>query len=413
MELTVKGIPKFIRSLSFSPRSILADVNNVDYLIQTKENLFGLKCCEAAKKIHIDLFDLVFVNEKPFCDCCEGMLKKQNEQDIDVLKTAILLKRMNAGDTVRIAGVSVNGDIAAITDPEYVSFNIGNFGDGKSGRKRAQKAEDPDNKDIPLNKHATLILESLRLAAMKYAMQRCMTYKEMIDAYNFERFSKNLRLNNRPAELEEINAAMSLKKNRFKADLSKDKTRINFTVLYALTYGGYTMEEIFSKKAVIDRRPNERNDKRKKLSDLCGELLTILYNGNGIEISGMMINMIVNFSRIKLPPVDLSDTESIINNYPIYYAATNLAAVCENIFRLDSDQNGEMKEYVKRRTFFNYWTVMDRLMQIKQYSAIVSLCYRMSNFDVELYREDPEYQGSILYAYESTQKFVEELKNNG
>lgn len=409
MEIAVHDLPKCIRSFSFSPRAVFSDVENIDFLIETKEYMFGIRCCEAAEKLGIDLFDLAFINEKPFRDCFDAAVKKQDIQEIDVLKTAFLMKRMYSGDHVQIVRINIKGDIAYVTGPEYSYINIvGDNGEKSSDKKRA-KEEKKSQKKIELNKHAIVILESVRLAALKYTMERCMSYKELIDKYNVRRFSSNLRLNNRPAELSEINAAMSLKKNRLFADFSKERTRINFSVLYAMAYGKYTLEDIYSRNTVFD---NKSGNKEKRLSDLSSELLTILYNGNGIEISGMMINMIVNFSQTELPPVDLNDLNVVLENYSVYYAVANLAAICENIFKFDSENQGSMKEYLNRHTFFNYWTVMDRLMLMKQYSTVVAFCYKLSTFDMELYRDDPEYQGSVLYTFESAEKFAEELKNS-
>ena len=409
MEIPVHDLPKCLRSFSFSPRAVFSDVENIDFLIETKEYMFGIKCCEAAEMLDIDLFDLAFINEKPFCDCFDAVIKKQDIADIDVLKTAFLMKRMYSGDHVRISRIHIKGDIAYVTEPEYSYINIvGDNGEKSSVRKR-DREEKKAQKNVELNKHARVMLESVRLAALQYTMQRCMSYKELIDKYNARRFSTNLRLNNRPAGLDEINAAMSLKKDRLFADFSKEKTRINFSVLYAVAYGGYTMEDIFSKNTVFEENSLK---KEKRLSDLSSELLTILYNGNGIEISSMMINMIGKFSEIELPPVDLNDLNVVLDNYSVYYAVANLAAICENIFKFDSENQSSMREYLNRHAFFNYWTVIDRLMLMKQYSAVVSFCYKLSTFDMELYREDPEYQGSVLYTYESAEKFAEELKNS-
>ena len=55
---------------------------------------------------------------------------------------------------------------------------------------------------------------------------------------------------------------------------------------------------------------------------------------------------------------------------------------------------------------------MDRLMMMKRYSVIVSFCYKLAHFDSQLYRDDPEYQGEILYAFECAEKFSKELRSN-
>ncbi len=395
MVVDIGVLPKYIRSFSFSPKAVLSDAGNTYYLAGAREEIFGIDCIKNAERIGVDLFDLVFVNEKPFCDCCGSYVNSCPDEKIETIKTALMLKKIHRGETVSIAEIRINGDVA------YVSGLDAVYIDGRSRNR---------NKAVPeLNRRGTLILESIRLAALRYTMKRCIEYKELVDKYNFRRFSTRLRLNNRPAGLEEINAAMAMRKDKLFADFSRENTRVNFSMLYAIAYGGYTMDDIFSKEKVFDNKGHERE---KRLSDLSSDLLTILYNANGIEISGMLINLIVSFTRLKLPEVDLTDLDMIIDNYPVYYAIANLAAILESIFSSDSGRKAEMKQYLKRHTFYNYWTVNDRLMLMKQYSTVVSFCYKLANFDTELYREDPEYQGSVLYAYECAQKFSEELKNN-
>lgn len=391
--------PRYIRSFSFSPKAVLSDADREEYLYCIRNKIFGPIWVANVNRLGLDLFDLVFVNGKPFCDCYESFSGSVQAENAESFRTALLVRRLCKGDTVKIAKVEISGDVAYVTDPEIIQL--------PEKKKKKSAAKDDSDAEAGLNKRANLILESVRLAALKYTMQRCMDYKELVDKYNFRRFSTRLRLNNRPADIEEINAAMAVRKDMLFADFSKENTRINFSMLYAIAYGGYTMEDIFSRDSVFDNRGYERE---KRLSDLSSELLTILYNANGIEISGMLINLIISFTRLELPPVDLKDLSSVIEYYPVYYAIANLAAILESIFTSDTGIKAEMKEYLKRHTFYNYWTVTERLSLMKQYSKVVSFCYKLANFDIEMYREEPEYQGTVLYSFESAQKFAEELE---
>ena len=205
-----------------------------------------------------------------------------------------------------------------------------------------------------------------------------------------------------------------LGKNKFrliilnKADLSDPKNRISFSALFAIAYGGFTLNDLYAKNTVFDITSF---DKEKKLCDLSGDLINIVYNGNGIEIANMFIHIITVFSKIELPPVNMKDLGSVMDNYSLYYAAASLSAVCENIFKYNG-MNGELKQYLKKHTIDNYWTSMDRLLLMKQYSVVVTFCYKLAHFDPELYREDPGYQGEILYSFERAEKFAKELNKN-
>ncbi|MBO6231873.1 MAG: hypothetical protein J6O50_15040 [Ruminiclostridium sp.] len=402
VEITVTDVPKCIKSFAFSPRIILSEKTTVEYLIRMKEYIFGNSCCKSAEKIGISVFDLVFIGERSFSECCSLYLNKIRDKDRDIIRTALLLKKMYNGEYVRISGIMCDNDKAYVREPEYVYLSILNDDAKKRNREINLR------KKVNYNKKARIMLESVRLAAVKYGMYNTIQYKELIDKYNFRRFSTNLKLNNRPASLDEINAVFSAQKERCLADLSDPKTRISMSALFAIAYGGFKLSDLYEKNTVFDITSF---DKEKKLCDLSGDLINIIYNGNGVEIANMYIHIITVFSQTEIPPVDMKDLGTVMDNYSMYYAAASLASVCESIFK-NNGLNGELKQYMKKHTIENYWTSMDRLLLMKQYSVVVTFCYKLAHFDPVLYREDPEYQGEILYAFERAEKFAKELKKS-
>ena len=404
MEIAVTDVPKCIKTFFFSPRVILSEKTTIEYLLRMKEYIFGSPCIQSAEKIGIDVFDLVFVGDKSFSECCEFYLKKIKDRDKEVIKTAFLLKKMYNGDHVRISGLMCDTDKAYVKEPENASLSLLN---DETKKKKIVSVKE-NKKSLNLNKKAKIILESVRLAAVKFGMQNTIKYKELIDKYNFRRFSSNLKLNNRPISLDEMNAILSAKKDKCLTDLSDPKTRISFSSLFAIAYGGFKLEDLYEKNTVFDIKSF---DKEKKLCDLSGDLVTIVYNGNGIEIANMFIHIITTFSQTELPPVNMKDLAEVMDNYSMYYATASLASVCESIFKYDG-LNGELRQYLKKHTIENYWTSMDRLLLMKQYAIIVTFCYKLAHFDPLLYREDPEYQGEILYAFERAEKFAKELNKD-
>ena len=409
MEISVTDVPRCIKSFSFSPRVILSERNTVEYLIRMKEYIFGSRCRDAAEKLGIDLFDLVFINDRTFGECCNMYLKRVRDRDRDIIRTAFLLKKMYNGDYVRICDLKCENDKAYVKEPEHAYLNMLNDVADEQDKKKnfLSKFELKPSVKNSLNKKARIALEAVRLSAMKFGMKSAVQYKELIDKYNYRRFSTNLRFNNRPASVEQIEKLLTERKKKCLADLSNPKTRINFSALFAITYGGFTVYDLYSKNTVFD---TAIFDKEKKLAVLAGDLIDIIYNGNGIEIANMFIHIITTFSKTELPPVDMSDLGSVMDNYSLYYAVATLASVCESVFKYNG-LNGELRQYLKKHTLENYWNCMDRLMLMKRYSAVVSFCYTLSNFDADIYREDPEYQGEILYSFERAEKFSRELKD--
>ena len=406
MEITVTDIPKSIKSFAFSPKTVLSERTTVEYLIRMKEYIFGSKCCDAADEIGIDVYDLVFIGEKAFMECCEPYLTRIRDKDKEIIKTALLLKKMYVGEYIRISLLKCSNDKAYVREPEKAYLVLLN--EDIKALKRKKNEESAEKKDIGLNKHAKIILESVRLAAVKFGMMKALQIKELIDKYNYRRFSSSLKLNNRPASVEDVTSTLSLNRVINIVDFSNSKTRINFSALFSIAYGGFRITDLYSKNTVFEITSF---DKEKKLSELASDFINIINNGNGIEIANMLIHIITVYSAIELPPVNMNDLGEVMDNYSIYYATATLASVCEKIFKFDG-MNGELRKYLKKHTLENYWNVNDRLMLMKQYSIIVSFCYDLAHFDPEAYREDPEYQGSILYRFENAERFAKELKRN-
>ena len=237
-------------------------------------------------------------------------------------------------------------------------------------------------------------------------MQR---YKELIDKYNYRRFSSNLKINSRSVSVEEINSIFSEIKDKVLNDISNPKIRIIYSVLYSITYGGFTLFDIYSKNTVFE---NESFEKERKLGNLASDFISTIYNGNRMETVNVFKDMVLAFVSAEMPEVNVKDLGSIMDNYALYYAAASVASVCEKLYNYKGFSD-DMKEYFKKKTLYSYWTINDRLMLLKQYSSIISFCNIMSQFDYKLYLEDPGYQAEIQYAFESSEKFSVELKKNG
>ena len=403
MKITVKQLPGTITSFSFSPKRIITDENTVLYLDDTCKYIFGSETCEAAEKLGVDIFDLVFINEKPFSDQCSRYTAGMNSKNKIRIKTALLLRMFYKGENISIShAMCINGH-ALISDP--VSCYLCVEGDrSDKNKKNILKGEKRSDKEIKIGGRTADTLEAIRLTAMRYGMKEAIGYKELIDKYNHRRFSSGLRLNSRPADIEDINRMLSEKKDKSYADLSLPKTRIRFTVLFCIAYGGFRLEDIYSKRSIFEQIDYE---KEKRFSELASDLINIINNGNGIEIAHTYIRMINAFTDVELPDVDMTDLSSVMDNYALYYACAALAIECENIFRLNND----LKIYVKQHNITNYWNHVEKVIVMKQYVDIISFCNSMSRFDVDAYLNDPLYRDEILFAFEKAYKFSRQIQN--
>lgn len=402
MEIEITNFPANIKSFFFSPKKIVSDKLTVEYLARMRKYIFGTETLSSCEKLGLNVFDLVFVNDKPFYYMCRKYLRNAREKDKDTIRTALLLRYIYKGEFIRISGAVIENEKAYIKDPEAVNIKI--CPDNAENFRLPKRKPPTENFD----RRSETVLESIRLTALKYGMNYAISYKELIDKYNYRRFSTNLSINRQPVSIEELISVFSQASDKILTDLSNPKIRIIYSVMYAMKYGGFALSDIYSKNTVFEI---ESFDKERRLSELANEFINIVYNGNRMEIVSVFIEMIMNFVSSEMPEVNMNDLGSVMDNYSLYYAAASVAAVCEQICNYNSF-NEDMKEYFKKRTFTNYWTVNDRIMLVKQYSTVVSFCYKMTHFDYMLYLEDPEYQAEILYSFEASEKFAGELKKS-
>ena len=335
MEIEITNFPANIKSFFFSPKKIVSDKLTVEYLARMRKYIFGTETLSSCEKLGLNVFDLVFVNDKPFYYMCRKYLRNAREKDKDTIRTALLLRYIYKGEFIRISGAVIRNEKAYIKDPEAVNIKIAPDNAEKLKLpKRKQPTEEFDKK-------AETVLESIRLSALKYGMGFAVSYKELIDKYNYRRFSTNLSINRRPVSIEELTSVFSQASDKILTDLSNPKIRIIYSVMYAMKYGGFALSDIYSKNTVFEI---ESFDKERRLSELANEFINIVYNGNRMEIVSVFIEMIMNFVSSEMPEVNTNDLGSVMDNYSLYYAAASVAAVCEQICNYNTF-NEDLKEY--------------------------------------------------------------------
>lgn len=405
MKITVTEIPKPIISLFFSPKNILFDKKCCEWLYKTKPFIFGKETGALAEKAGFNIYDLIFFGDKPLCDCIKKYLYRYSEGERELLGLALIIRRLYRGETVKLLKIEgYNGEII-VGEPLFLSLSIidSGYDYSKLNAKIYRKSEKNYIKDKGLNEEAELICETIRMAALKISMKKVLDNKELIDKYNFRRFSSRLKLNNRPATIDEINRMLVKRKVYTFADLSETKLRLNFTALYAIAYKGLTLEDLYGSDTVF--LPDSR-EKDEIISRAASDLIGIINNGNGVEIANMFVSMIIGLTKAEIPEADLSKLSEIMDNYSIYYAIASLASTCESLFSL----NDEIKKYMKNRFIDSYWKYTNRLIALKGFSSVAVLCHKLSGLDVTKYRNSKTYRDEILYYFESADNFLKEFK---
>ena len=114
MEIEITNFPANIKSFFFSPKKIVSDKLTVEYLARMRKYIFGTETLSSCEKLGLNVFDLVFVNDKPFYYMCRKYLRNAREKDKDTIRTALLLRYFFKGEFIRISGAVIGNEKAYI-----------------------------------------------------------------------------------------------------------------------------------------------------------------------------------------------------------------------------------------------------------------------------------------------------------
>ncbi|MBQ8434954.1 MAG: hypothetical protein IJX24_02955, partial [Oscillospiraceae bacterium] len=225
--------------------------------------------------------------------------------------------------------------------------------------------------------------------------------KEFIDKVNFRRFSTGLRLNNRPANIDDINNLLRKRKNMTFIDLTDSSSRINLSALYTVVFKKVRLNDIYDSEKVFE----SSSVNEEIYSKAASEFINIIYNGNGIEISDVLVKMAEGFSKIEMPVLTPGKLNDIIENFNIIYAAAAISHKFDKAFT----EHEMLKKNMRHRMIDNYWNVYCNIIQFKKLGSVVAFCYLLANLDLNKYRDNISYSEEVLNEFVEAEKAVKEI----
>lgn len=404
MKVTVSAVPKILTSVFLTSSKFYDDENVLNYVRRMKEFIFGKNTLKATALMGLDIFNLVFVKNIPFREYINKKLinvEKHKEEDI---MTGFLINFLYRGKPVRLLPLLSSGESIIMGDIVYLQLSIIDMSaDYKQKNKwLLKKYEKNSRKDYDLNKTGLHYIDTVRMGILKYYMKNAINKKEFIDKVNYRRFNNGLRLNNRPASIEDINTLLGKRRNMTFIDLTDTSSRISLSALYAIVFKGADINDIYDS----DEFFSPDTGKEKLYSEAASEFITIIYNGNGIEISDILVRMVGKFAEIKLPDIKPGSLTDIIDNFNVIYAVASISYKFEKAFF----EHEMLKSSMRKRMIDRYWTVYCNIIQFKKLGSVVEFCYLISDLDLDKYRDDKKYFYEISTEFEATAKAIKEIK---
>lgn len=403
MKITITAVPKALTSIFINEEKIASDDTVLDYAQRMKEFIFGKETLKACALMDMDIFNLVFIKGTPFR---EYVMKKVQYIDYSKMEntiTALLINAMYRGKPIYIMSVVKSGEKMIIGELTAARLSIidTSFDYNRKNKWLLKRYERNSEKEYEMNKISQRYLETIQMAVVKYYMRCAINEKEFMEKINHRRFSTGLRLNNRPAPIEEINALLMKRRNMTFIDLTDSKSRVTLSALYGVVYKNMKLSEIMDSDKVF----SANSDNEEKYSAAASEFINIIYNGNGIEISDILVKMAEKISKVEIPVINPGKLNDIIDNFSVIYSVAAIAYKFDKAFT----EHEMLKKNMRRMMIDNYWNVYCNIIQYKKFGSVVAFAYLLANLDLNKYRDDISYSDEIMNEFAEAEKAIKEI----
>lgn len=401
LKITVTAVPKPLTKRFVKVEKIISDVKSVEFLEKMKPFLFGADTTGTAETLGLDLFTLLFVYERPFLDYIKKYMEKVSEGAAELARLGLLVNFMYRGKAIRLIPLHREKNEISVNEAVLLRLNIiDSKTDYKRVNKRLSRAADKNvKKDFnPESLISAHFLDTINLAVTKFYMRQAISEKELLDKMNFRRFNSNLRLNTRPISLEELNRI--IKQKPLFPDISDQNERLNLIILFAVACRGVKAEELFNADRIFTV-----GEDSERFSRISGDFLDIICNGNGVEITDVFVKMAETLAEWEMPKLSGVDLIEIRKNYTLIYGGTALAYSFDRA--LSSSE--KMKTLMRKRMITNYWSIYEKILRLKQYGSIISLCHTLSELEINMYRDLPACEEKLVLAFGEAERAIEEI----
>lgn len=405
MKITITAVPKPLTVFFPNTWVITDDEICLEYIRKMKKFIFGKETLRIADDMGLDIFTLVFLKDTPFKEIYNKKIAMLPENKKEAALIGLLINAMYHGKPVRIINLYKQNGQIKVSEPQLIRLNIIDTDTDyvRINKKLTKKAERNGKKRYGLNEMGNHYMDTISMGLVKDYIKKAINEKEFLDKINVRRFSKDLRINNRPASLNEINLLLQKRKKVTLIDLTDTSARIYLSALYAITFKNIKIEDIFNvEKVFLPDSPEERI-----CSEAATEFINIIYNGNGIEICDVLVKMAEVFSKMEMPSLQEGKLGDIFNNYTIIYAAAALAYKFDKAF----SRHEHLKMTMRMQMIDRFWGVYCNILLYKKYGDIISFCHMVAEMDLKKYRDDRNYENSIVMSFETAERAVRNIND--
>ncbi|MCL2077591.1 MAG: hypothetical protein FWH08_04205 [Oscillospiraceae bacterium] len=310
-----------------------------------------------AQKYSVNRYELILIRTKPLSlfKLKSKTLKNLSEPDA---RRLILLKSILKGKSIYFSRLFMNGDCFEFTKPGQVAFEI-KTPDCKKLKKinkhlqKNQSASDSgDLGDFGGKTRREISSHNARINAQTVNSLILSAKRdfEFIFHFNTEKFYQNLTAKGQTFTKEAVIKIYEDERYTKILDLSDARERMGFIALYAATFYGLTLNDVYSVGGIFSLDSGRETEQKKHLAGQ--DVFNLVFNENREEVQKKVFQMAETLRNLPLPEINMEINNLIRQNYTLYCGAGDIGRVFSRL-TLSRDRNlEEMLQTARRLSFY-------------------------------------------------------------
>ncbi|MCL2109835.1 MAG: hypothetical protein FWH20_10880 [Oscillospiraceae bacterium] len=345
MEIKLKGNPHLLDDeLSYA-----AYAEAVENLIIDPETR------RLIQKYGVNQHELILIGAKPLSE-----YKNQ-------AKSTLLLDNILKGKRIYFSRITMTDDCFEFLPPEQITFAVEEAAakDCKRLQKTAKRFSKKQKAAVLGKRHSLKMNDYLVRINREAARNLILSAKRDFDFivhFNSEMFYHNITAKGHTFTKETVSGIYEDEKYTKIINLSDPRERMGFIALYAMTFHGlklddiYSIDGIFSLEIQSEIGAGREADEKKRLAG--AEVFNLVFGEERAEIHSRAVRMAEVLKNLPLPEINLSLNNLIKRNYPLYCGAGDIG---RSYSKLILSVEKEFDAAVKIAHRLSYYRLLERL----------------------------------------------------
>jgi hypothetical protein len=350
----------------------LLNKDNLSYAEEIESGIIDPETLRLAQKYSFNIHDLILIGTKPL-----SLYKGDDDK-----RRLLLLKFILGGKRIYFNRILSNGDCYEFAPPEQINFELEHF-NNKSQKlnKKLNKKQKNTTVSKAHSKKINSYLEQINRETTVGFIKAAKRDFDFVIHFNTEMFYQNLIAKGQCFTKETAIAIYCDERYTKIIDLSDSRERMGFITLYAITFYGLRLEDLYSIDSIFSLDVNRESDEKKRLAGQ--EVFNLVFNENRNDIQKAAFMMGEALKNLPLPEININVNSLIKKNYTLYCGIGDMGRAFSRLILSLDKSFGESVKTARRISFYKmmekYYDELLRQGEVSDKSNIYKSVTAFSN----------------------------------